>query len=162
MNNQVVTKIQLIQPGNVGYLDVEEDVPFPMNYAISDIRDISKRTGSFSKTVTLPGTKNNNQLLNYYFDVNILDGTFSVNKVQECVVLKNNVPITKNAFLQLVAVNKIQTVQTEDDQVTYSVVIKENVGEFFTRISQRELTDLDFSDFNSFKLSNFDFSPHLL
>ena len=149
MNNQVVTKIQLIQPGNVGYLDVEEDVPFPMNYAISDIRDISKRTGSFSKTVTLPGTKNNNQLLNYYFDVNILDGTFSVNKVQECVVLKNNVPITKNAFLQLVAVNKIQTVQTEDDQVTYSVVIKENVGEFFTRISQRELTDLDFSDFNT-------------
>lgn len=146
MSNQVVTKIQLIQPGIEGYLDVSETLPFPMNYSISDIRDISKRNGSFSKTVTLPGTKNNNTLLNYYFDVNILDGTFSVNKVQECIVLKNNVPVTKNAFLQLISVKKSQNVQTEDDEITYEVVIKENVAEFFTRVSQKELTDLDFSD----------------
>lgn len=154
MNNPVVTKIQLVQPGNVGYLDVAEDIPFPMNYSIADIRDISKRTGSFSKTVTLPGTKNNHQVLNYYFDINVLDGTFSVNKMQECIVLKNNIPVTKNAFLQLIAVNKIQTVQTEDDQVTYEVVIKENIGEFFTRISQKELTDLDFSNLDGGLLFN--------
>jgi hypothetical protein len=146
MSNQVVTKIQLIQPGIQGYLDVSETLPFPMNYSISDIRDISKRNGSFSKTVTLPGTKNNNTLLNYYFDVNILNGTFNVNKVQECIVLMNNVPVTKNAFLQLISVKKSQNIQTEDDEVTYEVVIKENVAEFFTRVSQKELTDLDFTD----------------
>lgn len=148
MNNQVITKIQLV--GDLeGYLDVDQNVPLPMNYSIGDVRDISKRNGSFSKTITLAGTKNNNQLLNYYFDVNILDGTFSVNKVQECILLKNNVPITQNAYMQLISVKKEQTIQTEDDQVYYEVVIKENIGDFFTKINNKELTDLDFSDLDT-------------
>lgn len=145
MNNQVITKIQLV--GDLqGYLDVDQNVPLPMNYSIGDVRDISKRNGSFSKTITLAGTKNNNRLLNYYFDVNILDGTFSVNKIQECILLKNNVPITQNAYMQLISVKKSQKIQTEDDEVTYEVVIKENIGDFFTKINNKELTDIDFSD----------------
>ena len=53
------TRIQLT--GSLqGYLDVDGSVAAPLTFSVCDVRDPSKRTGSFSKTITLPGTKNNN------------------------------------------------------------------------------------------------------
>jgi hypothetical protein len=51
-----MVRIQL----STGYLDVKDGTAFPLNFSIGDIRDISKRTGSFSKTITLVGNSNNN------------------------------------------------------------------------------------------------------
>lgn len=141
-----ITRIQLI--GKVkGYLDVSENVPVPMTYSVSDIRDISKRTGAFSKSIVLPNTKNNARLLNHYFDINIQAGTFNINKLQECILLQNNVPVTQNAYIQLVNIKKTQNVNTEDDFVEYEVLIKDNVGDFFTKLGGSMLEDIDFSDF---------------
>jgi len=152
--NNTVTQIQLVGALQ-GYLDLKEGVPAPVTYAISDIRDPSKRTGVFSKTLTLPGTKRNNELLNYYFDININAGTFDINKVQECILLQDNVPITQNAVLQLTGVRKLQRTQNEDDEVEYTVVIKDGVGDFFTQIKDLELADIGMSEFNhAFTLNN--------
>ena len=38
-------------------LDLEEFVSVPLIFKISDIKDISKRSGAFSKTIKLPGTE---------------------------------------------------------------------------------------------------------
>jgi hypothetical protein len=65
-----MVRIQL----STGYLDVKDGTAFPLNFSIGDIRDISKRTGSFSKTITLVGNSNNNNLLNHYYDINIQAG----------------------------------------------------------------------------------------
>jgi hypothetical protein len=152
--NNTITKIQLL--GDVqGYLDVSENIIVPINFGVGDVRDLSKRTGTFSKTIVLPGTKNNNQLLNSYYDINIVAGTFSINKLQKCIILQNNIPIVDDAYLQLVAVNKIQNVLNEDDQVEYEVVIKDNVGDFFTKLGNRTLDGRDeagtpFLDFSRF------------
>lgn len=143
MINQI-TRIQLV--GTLkGYLDVAEGFPVPMTYSVGDIRDISKRTGAFSKSIVLPNTKNNSRLLNHYFDVNIQAGTFNINKLQQCILLQNNVPVTQNAYIQLVNVRKTQNVQTEDDFVQYEVLIKDNVGDFFSKLGGTELQELDFS-----------------
>jgi hypothetical protein len=40
-------------------VDVNEALPFPLTYQISDIREIDKRKGNSSKTITLPGTRRN-------------------------------------------------------------------------------------------------------
>jgi hypothetical protein len=151
--NNVITKIQLV--GDVvGYLEVDKDLPAPLNMSISDIRDISKRNGSFSKTITLPGTKNNNQLMNFYFDVNVNDGNplqgqLNINRIQKCILLQDNIPLHENElYLQLIKVNKVQNNITEDDEVSYDVVLRDDVGEFFIRMSNKELTDLDFSEYD--------------
>ena len=141
-----ITKIQLI--GSLkGYLDVAARVPVPMTYSVADIRDISKRTGAFSKAIKLPNTKNNSRLLNHYFDINIQAGTFNINKLQQCILLQNNIPITQNAYVQLVNVKKTQNVQTEDDDVEYEVLIKDNVGDFFTRLGGSLLEEVELSSF---------------
>jgi hypothetical protein len=70
-----MVKIQL----ETGYLDVKEGADFPLNFGVAEIRDLTKRSGTFSKSITLVGSKNNHDLLNHYYDVNIEAGTFNIN-----------------------------------------------------------------------------------
>lgn len=147
MNN---TKIQLIG-ANTGYLDLKENTNAPLTLAIADIKDLSKKKGTFSKSITLAGTKNNNILLNNYFDVNIQAGTFDVNKVVECNLIQNDIPILENGVMQLVSVNKVQTDGNLEDEVTYTVLIKDSTSDFFTLINNKELTDLQGFDWMTHK-----------
>jgi hypothetical protein len=137
------TQIVLISPQQ-GYLDVDKNAEIPFTFAIGDIRDISKKQGTFSKTIKLAGTKNNNILLNNYFDVNIQEGTFNVTKLQKCQVIQNGVPILKDGFLQLLNVKKTQNNSATEQLVEYEVVIKDTVSDLFTKINNLELTDLEF------------------
>jgi hypothetical protein len=136
-----MVRIQL----STGYLDVKDGTSFPLNFSIGDIRDISKRTGSFSKTITLVGNSNNNALLNHYYDINIQAGTFNINTITNCDVLQNGIPVMVNATLQLVNIKKSQVTGAYEQMVEYEVLIKENRGTFFSDISNKYLTDLDFS-----------------
>ena len=136
-----MVRIQL----STGYLDVKDGTAFPLNFSIGDIRDISKRTGSFSKTITLVGNNNNNTLLNHYYDINIQAGTFNINTITNCDVLQNGIPVMTNATLQLTNIKKSQVTGAYEQMVEYEVLIKENRGTFFSDISNKYLTDLDFS-----------------
>jgi len=137
-----MVRIQL----NTGYLDVKEGTSFPLNFSIGDIRDISKRTGNFSKTITLVGNSNNDNLLNHYYDVNIQAGTFNINQLTSCDVIQDGIPVMTNATLQLINIKKSQLTSAYEQVVEYEVLIKENRGTFFTDISNKYLNDIDFSD----------------
>jgi hypothetical protein len=131
-----------------GYLDVKEGTSFPLTFQVGDIRDISKRKGNFSKTITLVGSKNNNNLLNHYYDVNIVAGTFDINAVTTCSVIQDGIPVMENASMQLTSVKKVQLTEQYEEHVEYEVLIKESKADFFTAINNKELTDIDFSDLN--------------
>lgn len=133
-----------------GVLDVRPDVNVPLTFSVGEIRDITKRTGTFSKTIVLPSTDNNNRILNHYYDVNIQAGTFDVSKLTYCQVLQNDVIILEDAILQLISVNKSQSTDAHEQVVNYEVLIKDTKAELFTSITNAELTDLDFSDLNHF------------
>ena len=139
-----MVKIQLA----TGFLDVKEGTAFPLNFQVGDIRDISKRQGNFSKTITLTGSKNNNNLLNHYYDVNIEQGTFNINALTLCSVIQDGIPIMEDCSMQLTGVVKTQVTDGYEEQVTYEVLIKDSKADFFTAIANKELTDIDFSDFN--------------
>ena len=139
-----MVKIQLA----TGYLEVKEGTSFPLNFQVGDIRDISQRKGNFSKTITLVGSKNNNDLLNHYYDVNIVAGTFDINAVTTCSVIQDGIPVMEDASLQLTSVKKVQLTDGYEEHVEYEVLIKESKADFFTAINNKELTDIDFSDLN--------------
>jgi len=141
-----MVRIQL----STGYLDVKEGTSFPLNFSIGDIRDISKRTGNFSKTITLVGNSNNNNLLNHYYDVNIQAGTFNINTLTSCDVIQDGIPVMTNATLQLINIKKSQLTSAYEQMVEYEVLIKENRGTFFTDISNKYLNDIDFSDLDHY------------
>lgn len=141
-----MVRIQL----STGYLDVKEGTSFPLTFSVGDIRDISKRTGSFSKTITLVGNKNNNTLLNHYYDVNIQAGTFNINTITRCDVIQDGIPVMTNATLQLINIKKSQVTGAYEQMVEYEVLIKEDRGTFFSDISNKYLSDLDFSDLDHY------------
>ena len=141
-----MVRIQL----STGYLDVKEGTSFPLNFSVGDIRDVSKRTGSFSKTITLIGNSNNNTLLNHYYDVNIQAGTFNINTITSCDVIQDGIPVMINATLQLTNIKKSQVTGAYEQMIEYEVLIKEDRGTFFTDISNKYLTDLDFSDLDHY------------
>lgn len=141
-----MVRIQL----STGYLDVKEGTSFPLNFSVGDIRDISKRTGSFSKTITLIGNSNNNTLLNHYYDVNIQAGTFNINTLTSCDVIQDGIPVMTNATLQLINIKKSQVTGAYEQMVEYEVLIKEDRGTFFTDISNKYLNDIDFSDLDHY------------
>jgi hypothetical protein len=141
-----MVRIQL----STGYLDVKEGTSFPLNFSVGDIRDISKRTGNFSKTITLVGNNNNNTLLNHYYDVNIQAGTFNINTLTSCDVIQDGIPVMTNATLQLINIKKSQLTSAYEQMVEYEVLIKEDRGTFFTDISNKYLSDLDFSDLDHY------------
>ena len=131
-----------------GYLNVKDNSNFPITFKVSDIRDLSSRKGTFSKTITLVGDDNNNQLLGNLYDVNIQTGTFDINKLTRCTVLQDGLPIVEDAYLQLIAVNKLQSTTEHEQHVEYNVIVKDSQSDFFTKLGSAELTDLDFSDFD--------------
>jgi hypothetical protein len=131
-----------------GYLDVKDGTAFPLSFRVGDIRDITERKGAFSKTITLDNTKNNHELLNHYYDVNIQAGTFNINTITKCSVIQNGIPVMEDASLQLIAVKKVQTNDAHEQGVEYEVLVKDSQSDFFTTLGGAELTDLDFSDLN--------------
>lgn len=134
------TTIIKLSTGEV--LTTKDDTAFPLTFSISEIRDISKKRGTFSKSITLPGTKTNNIILNNYYDVNVKAGTFNIDTITNCSVEQNGVTILDNAILQLISVDKKQTNNNHEQEVTYSVLVKDGTSDFYTTLGNKELTDI--------------------
>ena len=55
-------------------VDINERLPFPLTYSISDVKDLTARKGNNSKTITLPGTKGNLFLMYNAFSLSVTAG----------------------------------------------------------------------------------------
>jgi hypothetical protein len=147
-----VTRIRLIGDYfNVGindYLEVAENVVVPLNFGVSDVRDLTSKTGSFSKSIKIVGTKHNNLVFDNIFDVNAVTLEFNINTKQACLIEQDGEIVLDNAIIQLIDVEKISTGMGNDEQIMYTVTVKDTVSELFTDIGSKLLTDLDFSDLN--------------
>ncbi len=147
-----MTYIQIIGDfQNVGinaYLEIAEEVVVPLNFGISDIRDLSSKTGAFSKSIKVAGTKNNNLVLGHLFDVNTATGVFNINTKQQCLIIQDGNTVLDNAILQLVSVDKVSNGMNDDEEIVYTVTVKDTVGELFTNIGNAFLSDIDLSNFD--------------
>jgi len=104
------TKINLLSSGTI---DMYDDIAVSCTYSIADIKDPDKRNTSFSKTITIPGTKNNNKLFGQLFEIGI-DGSFNPNLKTPCNLTVDNVIIMRGN-LQLLTVKKIDNDKIEYD-----------------------------------------------
>ena len=107
----------------VGSLDVSSHSEFPLalTFSIADIKDISARKGTFSKTFKIPATKNNNLLYKNIYIANSFSTNNLTNK-KPCRILFNNLYSIKG-LLQL------SSVGLKDKPEYYSCVFYgENIG----------------------------------
>ncbi|WP_316797319.1 DUF5977 domain-containing protein [Pedobacter agri] len=149
MTNQ---DIYLIEPsGNYAKLDIESLDLSETTFAISDISDITTRKDTTTKNITLKGTKNNNRILGSIFNLNrIHDAKYSeslffnynFNKEVDCLLYENDSLINKGIF-------KITDVTVdENNNYVYNAVVTGYKVNFFSKIKDLLLSDLDFSNYN--------------
>jgi hypothetical protein len=131
-----------------GYLEPVEGTNIPLNFSVQDIRDISAKSGAFSKSIELTGSLNNLELLGHLYEVNIEDATFNINTLTECSVIQNGITIVERAYLQLLSINKQEPSTVNHEKVTFTVAVKDTAADLFTTINNRYLNEVDLSDLN--------------
>lgn len=132
------TRIEL---GSSGSIDLMDDVPYSLNFAVADIRTPDKRDASYSKTIRIPGSKQNDQLFAHIFEIDI-DCNFNPNIKTPCILYIDEIQQLKG-FLQL-----LKIYETNEYKREYEVTIKGQVGNVFTTIGDDELTALDLSEYD--------------
>jgi len=123
-------------------VDLSENVAFPITFNIADVREINNRNGAYSKTISIPGTKNNNDVFKYIFDIQGVDNYDTRVKVK-CNLVIDTIPVLEG-YIQL---NSI--VATDNKYWTYECTIFGENANFAKEIDQNaRLEDLDFSQFD--------------
>ncbi len=146
-----VTQIQFIDTfgvtGPQGIIDVETSSQFAINLSVGDVRDPFKKSGGKSYKFDVVGSKETNKLLNNYFDINIVDGTYNKDRKQKIAIIRNGIVVFDNWYMQLLQIKKKSLSGVFSDQeITYEVEVGDDVTSFFTDITNRYLEDLDFHD----------------
>lgn len=146
------TKLILSQGGKnpiKGELDLATDFPIVLNFNLASVQDISKRNSTYSKTVILPGTKNNRILLGHLYDINVdfEDATFPIDRKIVCQVIQNE-SVVLNGFFKLKSINKLSPSDVSfDEQISFEAVVFGGQGSFFDYVKDKDLDTIDLSTY---------------
>jgi hypothetical protein len=102
------------QPELAYVLDTMGEVDIALTFSVEDIADITKRRGSFSKTITLPNTPTNRACFGYAYNIQSFVGGFQPNKKIRAAMWEDGVQVF-SGVLQLISMSKIR------GEVTYEV-----------------------------------------
>jgi hypothetical protein len=138
--------IELLVNGN--RVDLGEGVDIALNKSIADIRNPEQRSADFTKTITIPGTSQNNKVFNHIFDVaNDIIGSgqynpdFNPNKKADCILLVDGMP-------QISGFIRLTEILANDGRIEYNCTIHGEGANLFTDLENAKLNELDFSEYN--------------
>lgn len=132
-------------------LDITEGLSNQITYAIDDLNNLDSKSTSFSKTIVLPGTARNNQLLGNIFEFS--NSNFTSDSTPN-VFYNFNASRSAKARIDIDGVQTMKGVLrllqiiVDGQHIEYEVAIFGELGGFFTSLGAKKLSDLDFSDYN--------------
>ena len=133
-------------------LDLYDSIPVPITYSILDIREPEKRRTSWSKTITIPGTKNNNRIFSHVYEIgqdgwitigntSVYEG-FNPNLRKECIVMNDGIQVLKGN-LQLKKIKRDPT-----GNIEYEIALNGDLTSLFYDVGITKLADLDLSEWD--------------
>ena len=129
--------------------DLFQDVAISLNYAIADIREPDKRDSAFSKTITLPGSVNNNKIFTSYFDLKY--STNSTGTTNFSPDFNPNLKATARLVVDgstilsgILQLNK--AFYDYGGEVQYEVTLSGRTMGLFQELGEVLLSEVDFSD----------------
>lgn len=120
-------------------LDLYDNISLPITYSIADIRQPDQRQGTFTKTISLPGTKQNNHLFNHIFRINkvtYLTNDFNPSLKASCLILEDSIEIFKGSL----KLNDISYL--EDGEIIYNCVAFGETTDLFFSLGNKEIVEL--------------------
>ena len=131
-------RYQLVAGDNV-ILDTFQDESIKVSNNITQLFDIGAVPGTFTRTITLPGTKKNNQFFEQYYDISVYSpDTFNANQ-KVAAYLDFGAAFLVNGYLQLTKVNVYENKFVD----SYEVNLFGAISNFSVETNRLYLTDLD-------------------
>ena len=132
-------------------LDITKDFSQQITYAVDDLTNTDSKSTSFSKTIVLPGTANNNRLFGNIFEFG--NSNFEVNNAQNIFYNFNASKSAKarleiNGLQVMKGVLRLLEIIRDGDYVEYEVALFGELGGFFSSLGAKKIEQLDFSDYN--------------
>lgn len=121
-------------------VDCSEGINLPMTYTVEDFQNPTIVKNSFSKTISIPGTKNNNKIFGeiYKLDrlLHIKDGNisgiyFDPSKRVDFQIY-NNSYLVESGYMQLNSISINKAV------ITYNITLYGGLGDFFYGLKYKE------------------------
>lgn len=136
-------------------IDINGDIEIPLSFAIADIKQPQNRKRSFSKTVTLPGTKANMAFFSstYTMSLAALDSDESVGFDFD-PTLRVQARYWRNSVLIFDGLVQIMNVNIENKHHTFEVLLFSNFIDLFQALGELKVSELGWSEYDH--VLNFD------
>ena len=138
------TELKIYSATTYYNVDLFDNVPIQLEKSIVDIQEPDQRTSDFTRTITIPGTHNNNTIFSNIFEVNnsVISGGFNPNIKVNCILFRDGIP-------QMRGLLQLTNIKIEDEQnVTYDVVVIGRTANLFQELGDKMMTELDLSAYN--------------
>lgn len=128
-----------------GTIDIFDN-QIALTFSLSDVRNFNDRYSTFSKTIKLPGTKNNNNVFENIFEIaadmygNI---SFDPNKRLPVQILVDTI-VQANGYIQLKKIIK----NNDDGSINYQIQFYGLNSTLIKSIEDLYISDLDFSEYD--------------
>ena len=129
---QIVTTVQ----GEKKELDLYQNEPVFVNLSFAELQDITKKNSNFSKAFSLPGTKKNNEIFNFFYDINAIPVDFNPNNKFAAVLMWDGYELFQGHI-------RLNGVTIDNGEIIYQVTFYNQVGDLMSNIGDKYLFDLD-------------------
>jgi hypothetical protein len=131
-------------------VDIDQDAPFPLTFSISDIKDLTARKGNKSKTITLPGTKNNTSLM---LSVYTLSATETISGTDSDFIdfdpsIKAECQYYQNGLLEFNGIAQLMNCKLMDGIWSFDITLVSDTIDYISRLAKIKVNELGFSEYN--------------
>ena len=123
------------------YLDLYKNEPVFLSLSFAELQDVTKKNSNYSKSFSLPGSKKNNEVFNFFYDLNSVPTTFNPNNKFEAVLMWDGYEIMQGNI-------RLNGVSTLNGEIIYQITFYNQVGDLMANIGDKFLYDLDLNYLN--------------
>ena len=134
---------------NSRLVDIDQSIPFPLTFNISDIKDISSRKGNKSKTITLPGTRINHELMVSVF---LLTATEKISTTTSGIVnfdpsIKATCQYYNNGLLEFNGIAQLMECKLNNGTWSFEITMVSDTIDYIAQLKKVKVNELDYSEY---------------
>ena len=131
-------------------VDLDQSIPFPLTFNISDIKDLTARKGNKSKTIKLPGTRRNHELMLSVFTLSSIDKLTDSNSniVDFDPSIKATARYYQNGLLEFNGVAQLMECTLSNGVWTFDMTLVSDTIDYIARLQKIKVNELGWSEYN--------------
>ena len=131
-------------------VDLDQSIPFPLTFNISDIKDLTARKGNKSKTIKLPGTRRNHELMLSVFTLSTID---KISEDESDFVdfdpsIKATARYYQNGLLEFNGVAQLMECTLSNGVWSFDMTLVSDTIDYIARLQKIKVNELGWSEYN--------------